>query len=406
MKRMCIILGSIIGGLYLLFLVLPLIISPFLNSYSPQISTLISEATGFGVKLEKIAIITTPKLTVGLKVGNVECKILSGDNLVDAKNIRAKLSLIPLLARRIELDKVSADSINLDLKFRQDGHLLMEEYLPVPDPDAEPQPIQPLPFGFKLSNKLPDVVIKNYNVALVDMRNGNKYSINGPTISISNFVLDKSVKLLLLGQFDINSNKQFAYDVKLNNKLMPKLSLNDMVFAPAESSSVTNSEAQFFNVLPILSALKNIGLSADLVADIQTKGTFNSPEVYGHININDLTLKSAGKFLPKSYVKILANKQKIHLDSNLYSNENELTTLVANFKKGKKLDLSLKSNANIGSLVKIINSMATAFGINELKTLSANGVIDADFNVSATKKKVKSHGHLNLPSGNIAYKLY
>ncbi len=406
MKRLCVILGAVLGGLYLLFLILPLIISPVLNSYSPQISTLISESTGFGVKLEKIAIITTPKLTVGLKVGTVECKILSGDNLVDAKNVRAKLSLIPLLARRIEADIVSVDSVNLDLKFRQDGHLLLEEYLPVPDPDLEPQPTQPLPLGFKLSNKLPNIIVKNYNVNLIDMYNGNRYSINGPKVSISNFVLDKSIKLLLLGQFDINDKKQFAYNVKLDNNLMPNLNLNELVFAPVENTSKTNGETQFFNVLPILSALKNTSLSADLNADIVTKGTLNAPELYGHLNINDLTLKSAGKLLPKSYIKILANKQKIHLNSNLYSNDNELTTLVANFKKGSKLDLSLKSNANIGSLVKIINSIATAFGVNDLKTLSAYGVIDADFNLSATKKKVKSHGHLNLPNGSIAYKLY
>ena len=79
------------------------------------------------------------------------------------------------MARRIEIDSVGAENLSTELKFRQDGHLLLEEYLPQPDPDKEPQPAQPLPFGFKLSNNLPNVLLKNYNMYLHNYLNNISY---------------------------------------------------------------------------------------------------------------------------------------------------------------------------------------------------------------------------------------
>lgn len=405
MKRISIILCSIIAGIYLLFLISPLIISPILNSYSFKISTFVSDLSGFNVKLEKLRLITTPKLTVGVKIGSIDCDLPSGETLLNANDIFAKVSLIPLLARRIEIDSVGASDLAAELKLRQDGHLLLEEYLPKPDPDKEPQPVQPLPFGFKLSNNLPDVLLKNYSVNLVDMSNNNSYLVRGDRISVSDFVLDKRVKLSILGQFDINSKKVFSYNVKLNNNLMPDLYLNDLLFSQPTDVK-TNSNPQTIDVLTILSAIRRLELNGDLIADIITNGTFNSPEIFGAVDFDNFTLKSAGKLLPKSYIKFRADRSKIDINSNLYSNDKELTTLVANIKKGRKLYLSLKSNANIGSLVNIINSIACAFGVDDFKTLVANGAIDADFNFSATKNKLNSNGHFVLPNANIIYKLY
>lgn len=404
MKRFGIILGSILGGLYLLFLILPLILSPVLNIYSPQISKMASEASGYKVTLSKLAVITTPKLTVGVKVGHIECAIPSGEKFLSADRVRAKMSLLPILLRRIEADIVSADNVVANLDLRQDGHFLIEEFLPQSDPDKAPQAVSGLPLGFKLSNHLPNIVLKNYEINLVDMADKSKYSINGPKIALTDFILDKKVKFVAKGQFDINSNKAFSYDVKVLNKLMPDLDLNDLVFNSTQSAQ--SNEGEFFNVLPILRALKTSQLCADLNADINTSGTFKSPEIYGNVDLENISMLVDGKKMPASNVKIKASGSKIVADANLYSAENELTYIHSKLKKAHSISLQVKSNADLGNFVKIVNALATSFGYNDLKTLTANGKIDADFTLKTTKKHVSSKGHCDLPSGSIAYKLY
>ena len=233
-KKTGIITGSVILSLYVIFLMLPLILSPILNSYNEQIASMIEEASGYKVKLEKLGVVTTPKLTAGIKVGHIELMIPTGEEFFTADNVRAKLSLLPLLIRKIEADVISADSLEATLQVRQDGHFLIEEFLPQPDPDSaqSQQSMQPLPLGFKLSNKLPDIKVKEYLITFVDMATKSEYTISGADMKLTDFILDKKFKFSVKGNMTLNNLEQFTYDVKLYNKLMPDISLNDLVFNP------------------------------------------------------------------------------------------------------------------------------------------------------------------------------
>ena len=68
LKRAGLITGAVLLVFYVLFLVSPLIISPVLNSYAPQIEKMLEDASGFDIKLEKLGVVTTPKLTAGIKI--------------------------------------------------------------------------------------------------------------------------------------------------------------------------------------------------------------------------------------------------------------------------------------------------------------------------------------------------
>ena len=409
MKRIGVILGSVLLVLYILFLIIPFIVSPILNSYNSQISSILSDVSGINVNLKNVSLITTPKLTVGIKIGSIDSEIPSGGKLLVADDVSAKISLLPLILRKIELDSICVNNLNLDLKFRQDGHLLLEEYLPKPDPDSDStsQSSQALPFGFKLSNNLPNIIVNKYQINLINMLSKDVYSLKGSNNSVSDFVFNKKVKLALLGSFDINSKEMISFDIKLSNKLMPNTDFNDLIFT---NNSVQNQEvnnnAQFFNVLPILNAIKSLGITSNVYANINTAGSFKDPEVYGNLNVSNLSFIVNGKYLPKSYIKLLAKRNKFFLDTNLYSSDNELTTVNGEFSGNANTKLKVKSNTDLNSLVGIVNSFASAFGINDLKTLSANGKIDANFDLIASKKKINSSGYLKLPLGNINYKLY
>ena len=182
----------ILVSLYILFLVVPFFLTGIANSYSGTISKLVEDSCGLKLKLENIKVLTTPKLTVGAGVGHLEVSLPNGDTFFTADNVQGKLSIFPILIRRIEIDMVGADNINLNLKVKKDGKFLLEDYLKSfensksDDTQSSQQPFA-LPFGLKLSNHLPNIIINNYNISFIDIPTDKTYSIYGNNVSLSCF---------------------------------------------------------------------------------------------------------------------------------------------------------------------------------------------------------------------------
>ncbi len=411
LKKIGIGLGIFFVTLYALFLIVPFFISGIVNSYSGEISKMIEEASGFKVKLENIRIITTPKLTAGGGVGHIEAALPSGETFLTADNAGGKLSLLPLLLRKIEIDVVGAENVNLNLKVKKDGKFLIEDYIPQTEKPSNPkEPMAELPFGIKLSNHLPNIVIKNYNISFIDMPTDKTYSIYGQKAKISDFILDKKIKLTADGKFMLQEREQFSYDVKVLNKVMPDIDLNDLVFSQqtVPQPQVQPQPAQPFNIIDIFKAIHNNQLTADVIGDITTFGTFEDINFDGIMNVSNLGIAVDGKKLPPSNIDIKLKGNTINLYTKLYTAEKELTELVGNFKTGKhpKIDLNCKSNAQFKSIIDMIDSIAQTFGYKDLETLTAAGGIDADFTLKSNLKKTESSGYFKVPSASLAYKLY
>ena len=400
---------SVIVVLYMCFLIAPLFLTGVVNSYSGEISNIIEKSCGFKVKLDNINIVSTPKLTIGAKVGHVEVALPTGEKFLTVDNVQAKMSLIPILARRIEADMVGADNINLNLKVKKDGKFLIEDYIPQNDDndDGASQVLTALPYCLKLSNHLPNININNYNIAFIDVPTDKMYSIYGNNISITDFILNKKIKVALDGKVMLQDREQFNYDVKLLNKIMPNIDLNDIVFAGKEEE--TTSQTDFnINVIDIFKAIYKNQLTADIKGDIKTGGTLDNIDMLGSIDVTNLGVAVDGQKLPSSSVDIKFKGNGIKLYTKLYTADNELTELVGNFKTGKhpKFDLNCKSNAQFKSVFDLIDSVAKSFDYNDLDTLTATGGIDADFNIKSNLKTIESSGYLKIPSASIAYKLY
>ena len=276
LKYTGITIGVVLIGLYLLFLAAPIFLNGIANSYSSEITKIFEDATGFKLKLGEIKILTTPKLTAGGIVEHIELALPTGESFFTADNVQAKLSLFPIFAKRIEIDMAGADNINVNLKIKKDGKFLLEDYLVKSDEtlnDTETKnTMTSLPFGFKLSNHLPNVIVNNYNISFIDIPTDKAYSIYGNNISISDFILNKKIKIAADGKVMLQDKLQFNYDFKILNRVMPDIDLNDLVFAP-QTESEEKAPSQTINIIEIFKAIHNNQLTADLTADIRTKGT-------------------------------------------------------------------------------------------------------------------------------------
>lgn len=406
LKKIVLWLGAFIVAVYVFFLIAPFFLSGLANSYSDKISDMVEKSCGFKVKLENIRIITTPKLTAGLKISHVDVFLPDNEKFFTADNLSGKLSLIPLLVRKIEIDTAGAENVNLNLKIKKDGKFLLEDYIPQQVSEDKSAETQSLPYGLKLSNNLPDIFINNYNISFIDALSDKSYSIFGDKFLIKDFILNKKVKISALGKVQLQDRTQFNYNIKVFNKIMPDVELNDLVFPQEET--VTSSEHTNVNIIDIFNALYNNRLTADINANIKTFGSFDDMRFNGFCNVSELSLAVSEKQLPAGSVDLKFNDSKIDMYTKLYTSEKELTEVIGKFKTGKhpKIGLNFKSNAQFNSIIRIVDSIASSFGYNDLATLNASGGIDADFSLKSDMRKVESSGYLKIPSASLIYGLY
>ena len=260
-----------------------------------------------------------------------------------------------------------------------------------------------LPYGLKLSNRLPNVKIKDYKLTFVDALNDKSYFVKGEKFKVADFVLDKKIKLSTTGQVVLDNNIVSNYDLKINNKIMPNVQLDDLVFPKAvkvEEEQEKTTVKMPFDIMDVFNSINENGLHADVTTNVKTSGTLKSPNLKGVIDVNALTVAVNGKKLPESYANLKFKGNKTDIDSILFTSddENEKTQIIGNIHSGKNpaIDLTLRSNAKFNNMIRLIDSIAKSFDRNDFDTLSAKGGIDADFNINSDMKKVSSTGYLKI----------
>ena len=402
--------------LYVLFLVLPFVISPMLNSYTGKVEELINSSTGYNAKIEGLGVTTSPSLAAGVKFDDFSLYVpQSNEPFFVSKNFKLRLALIPLIFGRIQLKDINLETLNTDLIIKEDGNLLVLDYFnPQQNEEKDTNSFDTLPYGLKLSNTLPDVSVKNYKLALTDQETGKKYFLHGEKFRVSDFIFNKHIRLSTDGQIIFDNNVISNFDLNIYNNVMPKLNLNDLVFSqkdfPIDSEVEGKNEIHNFNIIKILNSINKNNLKADITANINTFGTLANFSQRGHFRIDGLTVAVNGKQLPESYADLKFKGKKAYIDSVFFtsSDSNEKTQLIGTMSPGKNtsIDLTLKSNAKINNVIRLIDSIAQSFDINDFKTISATGEIDADFSISSDLKNVTSNGYLKVKPSSIKYGLY
>ena len=395
---------SIAAGVYAVFLISPLILNPIIEGYIPKINGEIHKATGLVSNLDGVKVVTTPKLTAGLKVKKFTLLTPDNEQVFDSDNFQVKMSLIPLLARKIEIDVIQLENAEVYLKINDDGSFEVAKYFPQTEEkspekneNVEQQNLS-LPLGLKISNHLPDIKSGGYSITFVNGE--DKYIISGDKTEITDFILNKSVKVKASGKAVFKDREQFKYNLAVLNKIMPDLDLNELITNPQVQEEEKQKESEPVNITEIFKGLYKSNLTANADADL----TIAKDGIAGKASVTNLSILN----LPPSDANVEFKGDSINILSNIYTEKNELSKIDGYIKTGKspKIDMNFESKAEIANILRIIKDVALIFNIKDLQTLSANGKIDADFNIKSDMKTVKSNGYLKIPSANVYYGLY
>ena len=393
-----IVSGSILMGAFILILLLPFCFNLVIDKYTPQIVGEINKATGLSAGIEEIRIVGTPKLTAGVKIKKFELYTPQKEPIFIADNFQLKMSLLPLLAKQVRVDLISLDNGDVTLKFDKNGDLDFMQYLPKTE-QKETEQIQEvsyLPFGLKLSNHLPDIRLGSYKITITDGK--DNYVINGEKTDITDFVINKSVKIKGSGKVILKDREHFKYNINLFNKIMPDVELNELVFNPSQQENT--SEPVKVDIISILKGLYDYNVTANADINLVTK----KESIDGGVNINNVSIID----LPASNANLKFIGNTIDIDSNIYTAKNEVSTLKGKYTTGKNqyLDLNFKSDLDVTNALNIIKKVALIFNIKDLQTLTASGHLNTDFNVKSDLKTVQSNGFLKVPTAKLYYGAY
>ena len=399
LSKFGIISGSILISLFLLFLLLPFMLNFFIDKYTPQIVGEINKATGLSAGLEEVKVVTTPKLTAGLKVKKFELYTPQKEPIFIADNFEVKMSLLPILAKDLRIDVIKLDNADVTLKFNKEGELDLLKFLPENEEqktEEKETKQSSLPFGLKLSNHLPDIHIGEYKVNVTDGK--DNYIFSGNKTDITNFIINKSVKIKSSGKVTLKDREQFKYDINLFNKIMPEADLNELVFNPKHEEE--KPEAQKIDVIGIFKGIYDYNITANADLDLKT----SKDSIDGGVNINNISIID----LTPSDVNLSFKGNTINIDSNIYTAKNEVSTVKGQITTGKKtnMDLNVKSDLDISNALNIIKKISLIFNIKDLQTLTANGRVNIDFNIKSDLKTIQSSGYLKVPAAKLYYGAY
>lgn len=418
LKILLISVVSFIAVIYILFILAPVIVSPVLNSKSGMVTSAIKESTGFEATLDGITLVTSWNLSAGVKVKEFKLTVPNADKpFFYAKDTGLKLSLLPLLHKKIQLDSLFSDAVYADIIVKKDGSLQLLDYLP--EQKGKPKESFNLPMGIKLSNNLPSICVNTYRIAVIDKRTDHSYFMEGNDFKVTNFVLDKRVKFSTKGKLVFNDTTVSKYDIKLDNRIMPNIQLHDLVFpedvvveTEQEQTVLQNSENTFSlsEYIDILEKINQNKLAANITTDIKIEGQPKHPKLNGHLKLDGVTVAVDKKLLPASNLDMIFKNHKTEISSVLYTSDDkhEVTSVNGAVNSGKNpdIDLSVKSNAKFQNIIDLADSIASSFNIKELNTLSATGRLNADFNIKSDFKNVNSNGYLKVEPSSLYYGLY
>ncbi len=385
MKILKIILLTVISifiASYLAFLfVIPNLVD--LNQYSSQITKSIQDNTGFQVRLEGLKVKTAWNLSAGAQIDKADLKDPSGKKFAQINNLQIRLSLIPLFFSELKVDKIDAEKLLINLDVNEKGELLLTEFF---------KPVINKKMDLKFSDNMPEISADKYRISVLNGK--NKYSLKGENLKISDFILNKKIKLKTNGNLILNGKKQIVYDISIFSKILP---------------SQTSSATQNTNWLKTLNDLDKYNVKANINADLKLKNKQDNIDIEGKINLDNISFKIGSKIFPASDLMLNFQGDRARINSNLYTDAKSKALITGTFNTGrhKSIDLQVSSDKlAIENLISVAKTISKTLGRKDFDAISANGFLKANFSIKSDFKKIKSSGYLKIKNANVTNNLY
>jgi hypothetical protein len=390
LKYILISVFSLMLIVYLSFLfVLPNIVN--LDKYTPQVTKLIEDTTGFQVKIKGLKVKTSWNLAAGVLIKKSDFRYPTGEKFAQVNNLDVRFSLFSFMFKKIKFDKVSADKALMNVKVKSDGTLLLSDFIG----KNAPKNIKVKNFNIpmKFSTDMPKIVVKKYRFSFIDMNYNNNYTVKGTDLKITDFVKGKKIKICANGVVVLNGKKQITYKLNVFSKVFPKF-------------TASSNGMDAVNLMKTFSDLYKYHLCGDIVANLKVSEDNN---VDGKLSLNNLSAEVASAKLKPSNVNFEFDGKLVQIDSEIFTKDDGRAVVTGVFNNSKHKYISLKVNSDrtdIGDVLLVSNTLLQMIGNKDLNGVSAQGKLNANFSLKSDFKSVQSSGFLRLKNARITNDLF
>jgi len=389
---------SILAVIYFAFLfILPNALN--LNNYRLDLYKAVKDACGLELGVENLKLKTMWNLHTKIVLDNVSIKYANKKELLSAKKGEAGIKLLPLALLRVELSPIKFENPKLNLAIEKDGRYDIEKYLNelMTKLSKQEQPAEEQNIPVKISDRMPDITLSDYEISLKDEVRNDTLKIKGEEFKISEFVLGDKIKVTTNGQLTVNDKKHCTYKAQIAS-FLPEMTDNQDSSEPVVIPEIK------FNPIPVI---KKYNFGANIDTDLKISQKDKDLLLKGYFNATELNYKLQGQNIDKSFIKLDFKDNKIDISSNLFVDKNQKFVIEGLFKNGKKQFIDLKVLSDKIDLTDIQNVLIALTDIanikNDIDQLKLTGYLDSNFNVKSDMKKIESSGHLKIANASIRH---
>ncbi len=392
---------SIIILLYLAFLIIPPVINftSKLDNYKPDVQKLVKQYTKLNLDYSKIKLYSTPMLSIGAIIENIEVKLDDNSTLFSSPKIKAGLALPSLLTLTVKTAKCSIDSPYINLEIANGEQYKVVKIIEDIINENNAKPKEPktteeanIP---NITIKVPSIVINNYLAQVVDLKTAHKLSLKGEKMVLGYNSRSNTFKFATKADLLSDESENIKADVKLLATL-PKGEKTQEEVDPEEKISIP-----FVNPVTIYQTY-------DLKADVVSRLRFNNVDEHGivargFLNVDNLSLKLSDIRLPESYLHSRFHGKKVEYESNIYAKSDEKITLLGFLKYGKHPKMKtqiISDKIHFANLLDLSKGLLDSLNIkNNLASIKADGYLEANTLIKTNFKKLKSQGSITIQDG-------
>lgn len=318
------IIISILECIYLF--AIPPILEQFANK--DFISKILDKKTNAKLEYSNVKIKTHIKPQITLKAGKIKISNKEESNIfIDADNIDIKIHLLPLAKKKIDLNHLYANNIQINLEKDENGTYNFQKLFPSKQKK-----------GIKTNFENSIIIIKNYKVSSIDEKLKQTVELSGQPLKIKSTKKDSLITIETKGQlktdnipseFDVNLQTQYQFDKNFD-----------------KDSIVGNCFIYNLNLNPLLPFVQNY-INADItkldgIIDFIQLSATKDENKKSHIILN--TMFNNIIFDKKGWKNYIIAKGENKFDTNIELYDNIIDVKSLNY---KAKNVNIKSNGLI-----------------------------------------------------------
>ncbi len=380
-RRFILITLVLIFTLYLAILVaFPMFFD--MNSFKNQLENDFFEQTGLKIWMEKVELKSTFTPNINIKIHHAAILYPDKREFIKVRNLNIQVKVIPILAKKIYIDKIVADRPILSFDIDGEGNSSLDKYI---NANIIPQTKQA---GFVLYGGIPNIQINKYKIKAYDKLYKEPFILQGEKLIISPIMNTNGIKIITTGILSHNTGKYINYDIDTE-------------------TNIHRIKEKLFNTNPFRYIQSN-ETKGTVIAKTKLKRHEKSYKTTGFVLINNLSYKLSGKTIEKNKAELTIEDKKIKINADLKTDEiNKIeVTGTFNYGKDKNIDLAISAkSADMHTVKETVEKFLNILNIkNNLNDYDIFGKVNLNFKIKSNFKTMHSEGRAEVSNATVKSK--